>query len=78
MEIVKEILSQNQSYKAEIIKQEDGLFRVEIYVWIEEFGLACWSRFTKGVHIGDTMNRATEIAQEELRNITGIDVSSIN
>ena len=71
MEVVKEILSQNQSYKAEIIKQDDGLFRVEMYEWIDEFGLECWSRFTKGVHISDTMKRATEIAQEELRNITG-------
>lgn len=38
MEIVQEILSPNKSYKAKIIKQDDGLLRVEIYEWIDELG----------------------------------------
>ena len=73
MEIVKEILSRNQTYKAEIIEQEDGSLRVEIFEWINEYGLECWSRFTRGVHIADTIPRATVIALEELKNITGED-----
>lgn len=73
MEVVKEIISPNKLYKAEIIKRADGLLKVEIFRWEDEWD-ECWSRTTRGLSLIDTMEHAIEIALEELDNLTGEDI----
>jgi hypothetical protein len=69
MEIVKKIISPSKHYKAEIIKRNDELFHIEIYVWEEEW--ECWSRTTRNLSLIDTKEHAINIAIEELHNRTG-------
>lgn len=72
--VIKEIMSQNKLYKAEIIKRADGLFSFEIFKWYEDEWVDGWSPITRGLSLIDTMEQATEITLEELRNLTGEDI----
>lgn len=72
--VVKEIMSQNKLYKAEIIKRTDGLFSFEIFRWYEDELVDGWSLITRGVPLIHAMEQAIEITLEELRNLTGEDI----
>lgn len=71
MKVVKEIFSQNKSYKAEIVKRNDNLFQVYIYLWDDEW--ETWLQINKGLSLSDTEERAINSAYEHLRNYTGED-----
>lgn len=74
MEVVKEIISQNKQYKAEIIRRIDGVFSIEIFIWHEDEWFDCWEPIRDNVSIIDTSKHAIEIALEKLRNLTGEDI----
>lgn len=74
MEVIKEIISQNKQYKAEIIKRTDGLFSVEIFRWHEDEWFECWTQIRDNISIIDTSKHAIEIALEKLRNLTREDI----
>jgi hypothetical protein len=56
-----------------VVRVSDGVFRVEVERWQEEwvpgYGKVAefWSRVTEGATYTDTPDRATELAEEELR-----------
>jgi hypothetical protein len=72
-EVVRTIASECGQYRALVLRFDNGLFRVEIERWREEwvpgYGKVDegWSRITEGATYGDTLERATELAEEELR-----------
>jgi hypothetical protein len=72
MEIVKEFFSQNKNYKAEVIKQNDNLFQVYIYIWDDEW--KTWLQTTEGISLTDNEQSAISSAVEHLRNHTGEDI----
>lgn len=72
--VVKEIMSQNKLYKAEIIKRTDGLFSFDIFRWYEDEWVDGWSPITRGLSLMDTMEQAIGTTLEELRNLTGEDI----
>jgi hypothetical protein len=74
MLVVKELISQNKQYKAEIVKRPDGLFSFEIFRWYEDEWGDGWSPITKGLSLIDTIEQAIETALEALCNLTGEDI----
>lgn len=72
MEIAKEFFSQNKNYKAEVIKRNDNLFQVYIYIWDDEW--KTWLQTTEGISLTDNKQSAISSAVEHLRNHTGEDI----
>lgn len=69
MEVVKEIISPNKQYKAEIVRRIDGLFSIEILRWYEDEWFDGWTPIRDNISIIDTSEHAIEIALEKLRNL---------
>jgi hypothetical protein len=72
-EIVRTIASECGQYRALVVRYDGGPFRVEVERWREEWvpdhgkvGEG-WSRITEGATYADSLERATELAEEELR-----------
>lgn len=72
MEIAKEFFSQNKNYKAEVIKRNDNLFQVYIYIWDDEW--KTWLQATEGISLTDNEQSAISSTVEHLRNHTGEDI----
>jgi hypothetical protein len=72
-EVVWTIASECGQYRALVLRFDGGPFRVEVYRWREEWAAGHgkvgegWLRITEGATYGDTLERATELAEEELR-----------
>ena len=74
MEVIKEVITQNKLYKAQIIKRTDGLFSDKIFRWYEDEWDKCWSPITRWLSLMDTSEHAIKNTLEELRNFTGEDI----
>ena len=72
-EVVRTVASECSQYRALVLRFEGGPFRVEVERWREEWVSGYgkvgegWSRVTQGATYADTLERATELAEEELR-----------
>jgi hypothetical protein len=72
VEIIKEIFSKNNQYKAEIVKRKDNSYQVFIYFWDDKW--ETWLEKTEGLSITDNEQSAIDSAAEHLRNHTGEDI----
>lgn len=72
-DVVYSMHSESGEYRAEVIRHSDHVFRVELYRmksdYVPGYGNveAYWSRVTVGATYGDSLERATQLAAEELR-----------
>jgi hypothetical protein len=69
MEIIKEILSPSKLYKAEIMKRDDNLLQVDVYMWDEEW--ETWLQVSRDFSQTNSIKISIEIAVEKLRNCSG-------
>ena len=73
---IKTVYSSNSSYRYEIIRRKDGLYQVWLQMKIQDtdyFGeeYICWTDTLDYAHLADTYERAEEIGNEGLVNLTG-------
>ena len=83
--IVEEIFSTNRSYKATIVRLEDGNHEVTVYKFTEEivpeYGDVCepfWERVSLMRMLVGTISEARLVAIEELSSISGEIISVEN
>jgi hypothetical protein len=69
MQIVKEMYSPRKNYKAEISRRDDGMFQVTVHRWEDEWEF--WTQRSRGLSLTDSLHSATDIALEDLRNLSG-------
>ncbi len=72
-DVVRTLLSPDGRHRALVARHADGVFRVEVERWTEEWmsehGMidGSWSRATRGATFADTAERAEGLAADELR-----------
>lgn len=77
-EVVSTITAEGGRLRALVVRRAAGGFRVEVERWREEwapsYGLVgeCWSRVRAGLTFTDTLERADQLAREELRSAEGL------
>lgn len=82
--VVKEILSPNGLYKAQIIKRsEDGFFTSQIFKWIEHDDdvckimgeKGCWGKIFSTTLLTDTLESCVNVTMKNLTNDSGEKIS---
>jgi len=72
MNVIKVFFSTSKQYKAEVVKREDNLFQVFVFMWDDEW--ETWLQVNIGLSLTDTEQNAIKSAVEHLRNYSGEDV----
>ena len=70
-QVIKEIWSQSNQYKVQIIKRKDGFFTTVVYRWTANYGYEYWNPVNKGLSLIDTEENAVTLAIEHLREYSG-------
>lgn len=72
-DVVQTLTSPDGRHRALVVRHVDGVFRVEVERWTEEWVPGYgklgefWSQITRSATFADTANRAAELAGDELR-----------
>lgn len=70
-QLIKEIMSQSNQYKVQIIKRKDGLYTIEVFMWQEEYGYEYWRPIKKDLTLVETEEGAIALAIEHFSVYSG-------